>query len=391
MPNKLRIAQVVPYYYPSIGGVQGVAQYIAEGLVKLGHKVDVITAYRDHKGRPQMRGPKFEIVNDVNVYRYKSILNIGHMSYMPGLFIHLLRHKYDVIHYHGYRHPLCDISALIGKLRNSITILHSHGPFFHKGEISKTKHFVYNLYDKFASVTTLKLTDKIIVFNQWEIDNFRKLKVDDSKFEMILNAAEEDSFKTFNPEPFIKKHNLEGKKIILCLGIVNLSKRQDLIIEALPLIIKEVPDAFLILAGPDGGLMEIVNRKAKELKVEKNFKHIGPVFGEEKHMAYEAADIFALTSDKDAYPLVIAEAMAHGLPIVATKAKGPLAMVHDGVDGVLVETGDVQNIAQAIIKLLRDEKLCQLISENAKNNARDNHNAIKSVEKIEKIYYQFLQ
>ncbi|MCL6495750.1 MAG: glycosyltransferase family 4 protein [Ignavibacterium sp.] len=388
---KLNIAQVVPYYYPSIGGVQGVAQYIAEGLAKLGHSVDVITAYRDHKGRPPMNVPHFEIVNDVHVYRYKSILNIGHMSYMPDLFIHLLRHKYDVIHYHGYRHPLCDISAIIGKLKNSVTILHSHGPFFHKGEISKLKHFLYNLYDKIASFTTLKLTDKIIVFNQWEIDNFRKLKVDDSKFEMVLNAAEEDSFKTFIPASFIKKHNLEGKKIILCLGIVNESKRQDLLIEALPLIIKEVPEAFLILAGPDGGLMEIVNRKAKDLKVEKYFKHIGPVFGEEKHRAYEAADIFALTSDKDAYPLVIAEAMAHGLPIVATKAKGPLSMIHNGLDGVLVEKQDIINIAQAIIKLLRDEKLRLTISENAKKNALENHNAIKSVEKIEKIYYQLLQ
>lgn len=388
---KLKIAQVVPYYHPSIGGVQAVARYIAEGLSNLGHNVDVITAYRDHKGRPPMNVPQFEVINNVNVYRYKSVLNIGHMSFMPGLITHLLKHNYDVIHYHGYRHPLCDISAIIGKSKKSITLLHSHGPFFQKGEISKIKHFMYNVYDKFASGVTLKLTDKIIVFNQWEITNFRNLKVDESKFELILNAAEEDSFKTFNPEPFIKKHNLEGKKIILCLGIINQSKRQDLLIEALPLIIKEIPDAFLILAGPDGGLMEIVNAKAKELNVEKYFKHIGAVFGAEKHMAYDAAKVFALTSDKDAYPLVIAEAMAHGLPVVATKARGPASMIQHEVNGILVEKRDVHKIANAISNLLRDENLRLFMSKNARENALENHSAMNTVKKIEKIYMNLLK
>lgn len=389
--TKLKIAHITPYYYPSIGGVQGVAKYIAEGLAELGHDVDVITAFRDHKGRRPLDVPRFQILNKVKIYRYRSLLNVGHMSYMPGLLWHLLKHKYDVIHYHSYRHPLCDISALIGKIRNTVTVLHSHGPFFEKDEIPSFKKFIYDLYDKFASYTILKWTDKIIVFNDWEISNFKKLRVNNSKFELIFNAAEEDSFKRYDPKPFIEKHNLQGKKIILCMGIINAAKRQDLLIEALPLILKEVPNAFLVLAGPDGGLLETVNKKAEMLNVENNFKHIGPVYGKEKHIAYEAASIFTLTSDKDAYPLVIAEAMAHHLPVVATQARGPKVMVHNNSNGFLVKPGNVQEIAQATIKLLKDEELRKTMGENARKNAEENHSASKSVKKLENLYLQLLK
>ncbi len=388
--KKLKIAQVTPYYHPSIGGVSGVAKYISEGLAELGHRVDVITANRDHKERPPMNAPSFEVINNVNVYRYKSILNIGHMSYMPGLFTHFLKHKYDVIHYHSYRHPLCDISAFFGKIRNSVNVLHSHGPFFERGEIPKFKHFLYNTYDKISSKTTLKWTHKIITFNSYEINNFSRLINDESKIALIYNAANPESFNEYDPKPFIEKYKLFGKKLFLCVGILNASKRQDLLIEALPLIISKVPDAFLILIGPDGGLLEVINKKAESLNVVNYFKYIGPVSDIEKNQAFEASLLFTLASDKDAYPLVIAEAMAHYLPVVATDARGPKDMIHDGIDGFIVPKGDVQSIAKAIIKLLINNELRITMGENARRNAEENHHAQNAVKKLENIYLEIL-
>jgi len=391
MNKRLKIAQVTPYYYPSIGGVAGVAKYISEELANRGHYVDVITAHRDHKERPKLKAPKFEIINNVNVYRYKSILNIGHMSYMPGLITHFLKNKYDVIHYHSYRHPLCDVSAFFGKVRNSVNILHSHGPFFEKGEIPKFKHFLYDMYDQYARYTTLKWSDRIIAFNKYEIDNYIRLIHDDRKIELIFNAANPESFIKYDPEPFLKKYNLNGKKLILCVGILNASKRQDLLIEALPFIIKEVPDAYLLLIGPDGGLLETINKKAKELNVESYFKYLGPVSDEEKNQAFSAALLFTLASDKDAYPLVIAEAMAHYLPVVATDARGPKDMIHDGVDGFVVPKRNITAIAEAIVRLLSDENLRTQMGKNARLNAEKNHSAIGVVDKLESIYSALLK
>jgi len=389
--KKLKIAHVTPYYYPSIGGVSSVAKYISEELASRGHLVNVITAHKDHTERPPLLAPKHEIINGVNVFRYNSILNIGHMSIMPSLIPHFIKHKYDVIHYHSYRHPLCDISALFGKLKSSVNLLHGHGPFFEKGEIKKSRETIYNLYDKFAARMVLKWSDKIIALNKFERERYIQLGISGSKIEIIPNAADSVSFYKYNIKDFVKKHKLEDRKAILSLGILNESKRQDLIVEALPLIISEVPEVILLIAGPDGGLLNLVEKKVEKLSVRNHYKYLGPLYNEEKHIAYEASSVFVLPSDKDAYPLVIAEAMAHHLPVVVTDARGPKDMVHDGIDGFILKKRDIDGIANSIIKLLKDKNLRVEMGRNARTNAEENHSAVRTVDQLEEIYYDILR
>ena len=390
MNKKLKIAQLTPYYYPSIGGVQGVVKYISEELVKRNHSVDVITAYRDHDGRPSFNAPKFEILNNVNIFRYKSIFNIGHMSFMPGLVTHLIKSKYDVLHYHVHRHPHCNIAAFFGKINQSANILHGHGPFFDKGEISKFKHLLYDTYDKIASRTTLAWTDKLLASNEHEKRNYLRLTHNQEKVTVLLNAASSESFESVNANTFLEKYNLKNKKIILCVGILNESKRQDLLIKALPQIIAEVPDAFLLLIGPNGGYLEKVRSAALSLNMDGYYNYLGPVSDEEKTQAFCAAKIFTLVSDKDHYPLVIAEAMAHSLPIVATDARGPSAMIHDGEDGFILKKRDVSGIANALIKLLKEDDLRKQMSVNARINAEKHHGVSGIVNQLEDIYYHIL-
>lgn len=387
---KLRIAQVTPYYYPSVGGVTGVCQYLSEELVKLGHSVDVITARRDHKGRPKLTAPKYEIINGVNVFRYHSIINLGHMSFFPALITHLAKNKYDVIHYHSYRHPLCDISAFIGKIKSTATVLHGHGPFFEGNEISKHKQLIYSIYDKFASYTLFKLTDKTIALNSYEKQRYMQIGVKPERIIVIPNAASSECFLDVNKDEFINKYNLAGKKVLLFMGILNGFKRPDLLIEALPLVIKEYDDVHLLLAGPDGGMLDIVKNRAKELSVEKYYTWLGPLYGLQKQMAFTSSDIFVLPSDWDAYPLVLMEAMAHGLPCVTTDCRGPIDIVEDGKTGFVVKKRDVEQIASSIIKLLKNDELYKNFSENAKNTAEKKYKAESIAKEIENIYYQIL-
>jgi glycosyltransferase involved in cell wall biosynthesis len=240
----------------------------------------------------------------------------------------------------------------------------------------------------FAKLTVLNWTDSIITLNNYEKNRFLGLGIAGKKIITIPNAAEKQSFIKTDPTAFIKKYNLENKLVILCLGIINESKRQDLLIEALALVVREVPDAFLLLVGPDGGYLSKVKENAAKLNVENHYKAIGSLFGNEKHQSYDASKIFCLTSDKDAYPLVIAEAMAHSLPIVATDARGPKDMIHQGVDGYLLKKGDKDGIANAIISLLKDEHTRSELAFNARITAETNHNASSVVDKLLDLYYE---
>jgi len=171
---------------------------------------------------------------------------------------------------------------------------------------------------------------------------------------------------------------------------LNESKRQDLLIEALPEIIKEVPEAYVVLVGPDGGLLKRIEEKAQQLNVKDYYTFIGPLIGLEKHKAFDSASLFALVSDKDAYPLVIAEAMAHHLPVIATDARGPKDMIHNGIDGLIVKKRSVSEISNAIISLLKNDTLRKKMSINARLNAENNHSQTGVVDQMEKIYYDLL-
>ncbi len=385
--KKLKIAHVTPYYYPSIGGVSTQAKYIADELSNRGHEVDVITAYKDHASRPKLTVPKMEDVDGVHVFRYNSILNIGHMSIVPGMIPHLLKHKYDVIHYHSYRHPLCDISAFFGKMKSSVNVLQGQGPFFEPGEINKLKAFVYSSYDFYAKFTVLRFSDLIFALNEYEKERFFEIVKSEKKLRIIPSAAEGKSYVKKDPAPVISKFNLANKKVILFVGNLDDNKRPDLLVLALPEIKQAFPETILVFAGRDEGMVEKCNILAENLKVADSIKFLGFISDEDKHLLYDAADVFALVSDKESFGTVLVEAMAHQLPVVVTDARGPKSVVQDGVNGIVISRGDAKGLSNAIKNIFGNEELKKKLAKNARISAENNFRIESIVDKIESYYY----
>ena len=129
MSHSLKVAQLVPYYAPVIGGVEVVCQYISEELVARGHEVHVFTANRSHKGSPRREMPVLEMINGVNVHRFRSYVNVGHYGLFPGFIPALKSGGFDIIHTHGYRQPQSEIGSRMGAKMNVPTIMHAHGGF----------------------------------------------------------------------------------------------------------------------------------------------------------------------------------------------------------------------------------------------------------------------
>jgi glycosyltransferase involved in cell wall biosynthesis len=340
--------------------------------------------------RPKLEVPKIENVNGVTVYRYKSILNIGHMSVMPGLISHLVKHKYDVIHYHSYRHPLCDISAFLGKLKSSVNVMQGQGPFFEPGEISVLKNFLYESYDIFAKYTMLRFSNLIFALNEYERERYFRILKDDTKLRVIPSAAEGKSYIKNNPETIITKYGLENKKVILFVGNLDINKRPDLLVKALPGIKELFPEIILIFAGRDEGMQKSCEEIAAELNVIKDVKFLGFISDEDKHLLYDAADVFALVSDKESFGTVMVEAMAHQLPVVVTDARGPKSVIKNGINGLVINRDDPKALAEAIISILSDEKLKKSLAENARKSAEENYRIESIVSKIESYYFDII-
>lgn len=162
----------------------------------------------------------------------------------------------------------------------------------------------------------------------------------------------------FNPVVVVPVGELTQQQrapILLFLGRLGERKGIYDLLEAAAKVRLHFPDMRL-LCGGDGDL-EGVAARAKELGVAENVRILGWVAGIEKQRLLAEASIYILPSYNEGLPMGVLEAMSAGLPVVTTPVGGIPDAVQDGVEGYLVEPGDIDGLANAIEKLLADAEL----------------------------------
>lgn len=167
----------------------------------------------------------------------------------------------------------------------------------------------------------------------------------------------------FGKQYFIPNYFDQGnKKVVLFVGRLAEKKGATYLIEAM----KDI-DALLVIAG-DGPLRNKLEKQAEEIK--EKVKFLGAKTHEELKYIYASADIFVAPSitasdgDQEGLGLVILEAMASGLPVIASDSGGISQMITDGENGFLCKEKDVMQISICINKLMNDEKIYQKIRKN---------------------------
>ena len=156
---------------------------------------------------------------------------------------------------------------------------------------------------------------------------------------------------------------LEGKKVLLTLARLVERKGQDKVIEALPLIKKEIPDVRYVICGR-GNDEARLRRIVAEQGVSDEVVFAGFVPNGERGAFYGACDVYVMPSreipakgDIEGFGITYLEANAFGKPVVGGRSGGISEAVIDGVTGLLVDPCDVEAIASACIRLLRDPDL----------------------------------
>ena len=383
MKHKLKVAQLVPYYPPVIGGVEVVCQYISEELAERGHEVHVFTANRTHKGSPRLLMPSNEVINGVNVHRFRSFLNLGHYGLFPGFISPLRKGDFDIIHAHCYRQPQSEIGSRLGARLNVPTILHVHGGFYTRNRL---KQLWYALFDMLARKHKANMFDHFIALSELDQQHLLKLNIDPASISIIRNAAENQAFEMFDSTQFRKKHGLDGKRMILYLSILHHYKRPELLIRALPKLIDKEPDVFVLFVGPDAGELDKMLTLGKRLGVTEYYKWIGPLQGREKQEAFECSEFLALPSDEDPYPLVLLEAMAHKRPVLTTSVVGQASLISTNEAGIIITPGDLNGIVDGAIKLLANPPYRMTIGCNARRLAEKMFSVNAVVDEIEMLY-----
>ena len=169
------------------------------------------------------------------------------------------------------------------------------------------------------------------------------------------------------PHPAVAELRERGPVI----GVVTLlrpGKGIETLVDAMPALLAENPDAGVAVAGrgPD---REALEARARALGVAHAFRFVGETSGPMPLLA--GADIFVSASWAESFPYNVLEAMAVGLPVVATDVGGTGEAVEDGVTGLLVPPRDAGELAGAISKLLHDPELRRRYGESGRQRVTE--------------------
>jgi glycosyltransferase involved in cell wall biosynthesis len=163
-----------------------------------------------------------------------------------------------------------------------------------------------------------------------------------------------------------------GERGVLFMGRLSAPKGIWDLIDAIPAVLARHPEARFLLGGvAENVAQEPILREAVAARgIASRVTFLGSVEGDEKIQAYASASLFVLPSWTEAFPLVIPEAMAAGLPLVVTSVGAIPDFVIEGEDGFLVPPRDPAALARAVIRLLDNPELCQRISGRVRERAR---------------------
>ncbi|MBM0066067.1 glycosyltransferase [Alkalicoccobacillus gibsonii] len=169
------------------------------------------------------------------------------------------------------------------------------------------------------------------------------------------------AFQSNSPE-IPKAQSYDPKKIVM-VARLNAQKSHDHAIKALAKAKHEVPDIKLVLVG-DGENKENIKHLIEELGVEDNVEMVG--FSHNPSIYYQEAAFSILTSDYEGFGLVLLESLVNGCPVVSYDLKyGPSDIIKDGMNGLLVENKNIEQLADKMIELLRDNNLLTKLRRNA--------------------------
>jgi len=170
--------------------------------------------------------------------------------------------------------------------------------------------------------------------------------------------------------------------VILNVGSLSKEKGQEKILDVARALRGEIPRAKFVVAG-SGRLRARMEKRARELGIEDRVRFLG--FREDVSRLMRLADVFLFPSESEGLGTSLLEAMAAGLPVVASRTGGISEVVAEGVTGLLVEAHDVGAMSEAIIRLAGNSELAREMGAKARDVAR-NYSFEHSCDAHEELY-----
>ena len=385
----MKILMLTWEYPPRIvGGIARVVHDLSHRMIKDGHEVTVIT-YKDGNA------PYVEDDKGVKVYRVDNyMINPNNfIDWIMQLNFNMLAKaneiiskegKFDVIHAHDW---LVTYAAKALKESYKIPIvatIHATENGRNSGIHDETQRYINDT----EWMLTYEATEVIVNSNYMKNELQRIFGLPFEKINVIPNGINLTNFSGVERDyDFRRQFAMDNEKIILYVGRLVYEKGVQNLIDAMPKILSNYHDAKLVICGK-GGMMDELKQEARNLGIENKVYFAGYCDSKKIQKMYKCADIAVFPSTYEPFGIVALEAMLAGVPTVVSDVGGLNEIVEHGVDGMKSYAGNSNSIADSVLTLLFDAKLCSAVSKNAVKKVKEMYSWNKIAQDTHYVYEQ---
>lgn len=404
----LRVAFLAPEFLPALGGVGTYSVELVKNLSKNKDiEVHVITPSR---GKDYDKAKVMEhFGNRVNIHNISAandsfLYNIGFQLAVLRNFNKLNeKYNFDLVHSANLVH-MPDIFLKFGKLNiPSVTTVHttlksqSHAGGSIRLEGAGKKSMVERMtaltypYISMMEKKYLRETDNLITVSSW-VKGFIRDDKGSKNIEVIPNGVDTERFRPSTGSKEVLDFegiNNGGRPIVLYCGRLMALKGLKTLIGGMKKVLDE-HDAYFVFAGPGDSRPWEEMIKAQGISRE-DYSFLGHISHEKIPLLYQKSDIFVLPSFTESCPITIIEAMACGLPVIASDVGGVSEIIAQGKDGMLIEPGNPDQLADSILLLLKDDWLRNNLAKEARAKAEERFSSEKMAESTIAYYNKVLE
>lgn len=414
----MKIAITSDLYYPMTNGVAVFAHNLAKGLAKQGHEVMVICpsftgkrhrVKRDGVTTVYLRSIRFPFypdqINDVPANKKILKMKLPRLAYRHGLWITvdpypelkkaLNKFRPEVIHNQTaemiaiatrryakkYDVPMVSTGhAYPDNLTSQVKLLKP---------IKKPLDAMLRMYmasflkhSEYATMPTEMAIEDLVPKNRRHFD---------VTVEPLSNGVDLAQFVPGRPRlKVLRKYHLEpGKPRVLYVGRVDPEKSLSNVVTAFAGVLEQVPEAELVIVG-DGTDRQHLTDLARALGIEKNVKFPGRIMLPDIVEIYRSATVFATASETETQGIVLIEAAATGLPLVAVDAGAVRELCQNRQNGILCRVGETEVMTKALVKILTDPRLQEKYGAKSLEIAKK-HDLNRTLQRFLEIYQEAIQ
>ncbi len=386
--GKIKVAHIITRM--SLGGAQENTLLTVLGLMRRpGYEVDLVTGINDVGEGPLPLPPGAPAPRIITVPEMRRRMLPAAQAVALVKLTRLLRAgRYDVVHTHMTQAGV--LGRLAARMAGTPVVVHTlHGPSYHAGQppyvqegIIRLKRFLARRTDHVISVSQ-RMADDVVargivapervstIYSGMELEWFADADAAGAEFRAALGIA-----------PDAPVAGTVARLVPL--------KGHDLLLDAVPEVVRRVPDARFLLVG-GGPLRAALEARVRARGMEGHVVFAGEVPRERVPAAIAAVDVLVHTSEREGLARVLPQALAAGRPCVALDLDGAPEVVIPGRTGWLVRPGDAAGLADAVVSLLRDGDARRRMGDAGRRLVSPRWHAQTMVDDIADLYERLLR